>query len=170
MAGPPLIAISQPFISTVARGYRLRSAVGECQLAFRLPAVLDRPRRDATGGGCGCGPGVIGADSEFVHFGRIPACDCTVNYRLWWGCRRATLYSSGQVLRRVAGIGTSCCPSVAAGSLLDTTTSTHGGRSVAGIIIMKSIECHFGSTTQNGQAHHELGVVVVPRPMSNEKG
>lgn len=56
--------------------------------------------------------------------------DCVVNYRLRLGRRTAKLYSSGRALRRGAGIGTLCCPWVAAGSLSGIATSTHGGRSV----------------------------------------
>lgn len=91
-----------------------------------LPAT----KRGGDGGGGRCNQPVIAGNSEFVHFGINSVCDCTVNYRLWSGCRTATLYSSGPALRRGAANGTLCCPSVAADSLLDTATSTHGGRSV----------------------------------------
>lgn len=101
----------------------------ECQLVLStdwLPAT----KRGGDGGGGRCNQPVIAGNSEFVHFGINSVCDCTVNYRLWSGCRTATLYSSGPALRRGAANGTLCCPSVAADSLLDTATSTHGGRSV----------------------------------------
>lgn len=105
-----------------------------------------------------CNQPVIAGNSEFVHFGLNSVCDCTVNYRLWSGCRTATLYSSGQALRRGAANGTLCCPSVVANSLLDTATSTHGGRSVCWVcghgIIIKSIEWHFDLNHTGRTTHH----------------